>query len=87
MGIFLKIACVFGLEFGWRIVCRIVYFAAYENMNFWNEYSDGCKPKLQVYWLWPLMSQAEQWGLNHQPDRNKLEVEQVSDYISFFLNM
>ena len=65
----------------------IVYFAAYENMNFWNEYSDGCKPKLQVYWLWPLMSQAEQWGLNHQPDRNKLEIEQVSDYISSFLNM
>jgi hypothetical protein len=32
------------------------------HMNFWNKCSGECRPKMQLYWLWPLMSQVVRLG-------------------------
>ena len=44
------------------------------------------KLKIEIYWfLWTLMSQAVQSGLNHRPDKNNPEVEQVGElHLSFY---
>ena len=44
------------------------------------------KLKIEIYWfLWTMMSQAVQLGLNHRPDKNNPEVEQVGElHLSFY---
>ena len=56
---FWEFACVFGLEFDWRVACRIVYFKANcdslpkLHMNSWNECGNGWRPKCKCTDLWP----------------------------------
>jgi hypothetical protein len=52
----------------------------------WNKYGDECEiENRNILILWTVMSQAVQSGLNHRPDKNNPEVEQVGElHLSFY---
>ena len=55
----------------------------------WNKYGDECgiENRNILILLWTLMSQAGQSELNHRPDKNNLEVEQVGELHLFLYDM
>ena len=73
--------------FGWNVVDGLgVEIYGFNIWFCWNKYGDECEiENRNILILWTMMSQAVQSGLDHRPDKNNPEVEQVGElHLSFY---